>query len=487
MAQAFPLEPSDEELRDLLSEAVGRVVLHIGSLPSQPADGTAGAETLARTLIEREPPEGGTPAGPLLDLLFESAIPARFNNAGPGFLAYIPGGGQPYAAVADLISSAVNRYVGVFAPAPALVQLETNVIRWFVRAVGYPKSAGGFLTSGGSLANFSALVAARHEKLPENFLKGTLYVSDQGHHCIRKAALLAGFPAANVREIPSDTAFRIRLDALADRVAEDRSSGFTPFLVVASAGTTNTGAVDDLDALADFAEHEGLWLHADAAYGGFFALTARGRATLSGLERADSIVLDPHKGLFMPYGSGCLLVRETAALRRSHSVSAHYMPGMQDDPDSVDFCEISPELSRNFRGLGAWLALKLCGLAAFRASLDEKLDLAREAVEAVRAIPGMRIVAEPQLSLFAFRLAAPGAPHEESNRLNRDLMARVNARQRVLLTGTLIGDDFAIRMCILSFRTHADRVRMAVEDLREAAREVLLEAGRNNPAEKRIS
>jgi aromatic-L-amino-acid decarboxylase len=472
MTRALPLEPSDEELRCLLSETVRRVALHVGSLSTQPADGTAGAGALARALIEREPPEEGADAGPLLDLLFDKAIPASFNNAGPGFLAYIPGGGQPYAAAADLISSAVNRYVGVFAPAPALVQLETNVIRWFVRTVGYPDSAGGFLTSGGSLANFSAVVAARREKLPENFLKGTLYVSDQGHHCIRKAALLAGFPAANVREIPSDPAFRIRLDALADRVAADRAAGFTPFLVVASAGTTNTGAVDDLDALADFAAEESLWLHTDAAYGGFFSLTARGRSALAGLARADSIVLDPHKGLFMPYGTGSLLVKDPKALRRSHSVSAHYMPGMQDDPDSVDFCEISPELSRNFRGLSVWLAIKLCGLAAFRAALDEKLDLALEAADAVRVIPGMTVVAEPELSLFAFRLAPPGVALEEANRQNRELMARVNDRQRVLLTGTLLGDVFALRMCILSFRTHRDRIGMALDDLRAAAAEL---------------
>jgi aromatic-L-amino-acid decarboxylase len=466
---ALPLEPSDAQLRDLLYDTVRRVVAHVGSLPSQPADGTPGADAVSRALIEREPPEEGTEPGPLLDLLFEKAIPASFNNAGPGFLAYIPGGGQPYAAVADLVSAAVNRYTGVFAPAPALVQLETNVIRWFVRAVGYPADAGGFLTSGGSLANFSAVVAARHERLPENFLKGTLYVSDQGHHCIRKAALLAGFAAANVREVPSDATFRMRLDALAARLAADRAAGFAPFLVVASAGTTNTGAVDDLDALADFAARESLWLHADAAYGGFFALTERGRAALAGLSRADSIVLDPHKGLFMPYGSGCLLVRDPGVLRRSHSVQAHYMPDMQEDPDSVDFCEISPELSRNFRGLSVWLALKLCGLAAFRASLDEKLDLALEAVEAVRAIPGVTIVAEPELSLFAFRLAPEGASLADANRLSRELMERVNARQRVLLTGTLLGDAFAIRMCILSFRTHADRIRMALDDLREAA------------------
>ena len=483
MSGGLPLEPSEGELRDLLDEAVRRVVAHVGSLADQPADGSAGAAALARALIEREAPEEGGPPGPLLDFLFEKAIPASFNNAGPGFLAYIPGGGQPYAAVADLISAAVNRYVGVFAPAPALVQLETNVVRWFARAVGYPESAGGFLASGGSLANFSAVVAARHEKLPENFLKGTLYVSDQGHHCIRKAALLAGFPAANVREIPSDGAFRFRLDGLQERVAADRAAGFQPFLVAASAGTTNTGAVDNLDALADFAEREALWLHADAAYGGFFMLTSRGRTALRGLARADSIVLDPHKGLFMPYGTGCLLVKDPATLRLSHSVSAHYMPGMQDDADSVDFCEISPELSRNFRGLEVWLAVKLCGLGAFRKALDEKLDLAREAADAVRVIPDMRIVAEPELSLFAFRLAPPGASVEEANRANRELMARVNARERVLLTGTLLGEVFALRMCILSFRTHADRVRMALEDLRSAAGEVR----RNNPAAERIS
>jgi aromatic-L-amino-acid decarboxylase len=475
MSAGLPLEPSADELARLAEEAVRRVVQHIASLPAQAADGTEGAAALARALVEREPPEEGTAAGPLLDLLFERAVPASFNNAGPGFMAYIPGGGQPYAAVGDFIAAGVNRYTGVFAPAPALVQLETNVVRWFARAIGYPATAGGFLASGGSLANFSAVVAARHERLGEDFQKGTLYVSDQGHHCIRKGALLAGFPASRVREVPAGADFRMRLDALERLVAEDRARGLTPFLVAASAGTVNTGAVDDLEALADFAEREGLWLHVDGAYGGFFVLTDRGRKALAGISRADSVVLDPHKGLFMPYGSGCLLVKDPEVLRRSHSVSGHYMPGMQQDPDSVDICEISPELSRNFRGLGIWLAVKLCGLGAFRAALDEKLDLAREAARALREIPGMKLVAEPPLSLVAFRLAPEGASLEESNRLTRELLARVNVKKRVLLTGTLLGDAYAGRMCILSFRTHRDRVGMALDDLREAAHALVRE------------
>jgi len=160
MSAGLPLEPSADELARLAEEAVRRVVQHIASLPAQAADGTEGAAALARALVEREPPEEGTAAGPLLDLLFERAVPASFNNAGPGFMAYIPGGGQPYAAVGDFIAAGVNRYTGVFAPAPALVQLETNVVRWFARAIGYPATAGGFLASGGSLANFSAVVAA---------------------------------------------------------------------------------------------------------------------------------------------------------------------------------------------------------------------------------------------------------------------------------------------------------------------------------------
>ncbi|HSB36719.1 MAG TPA: pyridoxal-dependent decarboxylase, partial [Thermoanaerobaculia bacterium] len=233
----------------LVRLAMDRIVPHVMFLPGQPAADTAGAEALARELVERDPPETGTPAEELLDLLFTRAIPKSFNTASPGYLAYIPGGGLFQAAVADLVAAATNRYVGVFAAAPALVQLETNVVRWFAKLAGLPTGAGGYLASGGSLANFSALVAARRDRLPEDFLSGVLYVSDQTHHCVAKAAALAGFPARRVREIATDDRFRVRLDLLEEAVAEDRRNGRRPFLVTGNAGTTNTGAVDDLDAL----------------------------------------------------------------------------------------------------------------------------------------------------------------------------------------------------------------------------------------------
>jgi aromatic-L-amino-acid decarboxylase len=247
----------------------------------------------------------------------------------------------------------------------------------------------------------------------------------------------------------------------------------TPFLVAASAGTTNTGAVDPLAELADLAARQGLWLHVDAAYGGFFLLTEEGRRAMRGIERADSIVLDPHKGLFLPYGTGAVLVRDGQALKRAHSLTADYMPHFQDDPDRVDFSQYSPELSRPFRGLRVWLPFKMHGAGVFRAELEEKLALARLAADRLREMEDVEILAEPQLSLVAFRLAPAGAAAADLDGLNRRFIERVNARQRVFLTGTLLRGRFALRICVLSFRTHRDRMEQALEDIAAARAEVL--------------
>jgi aromatic-L-amino-acid decarboxylase len=465
------LELQGEALRGLIEAATERILAHIESLPRQPSADVEGGVALARSLVE-EMPEAGTPVSELLDLLFERVIPKSFNTAGPGYLAYIPGGGIPHAAVADLIGGSVNRYVGVFAAAPGLAQIEENVVRWFCRIAGLPPTARGVLTTGGSLANFSALVAARENRLPENFLSGVLYASDQAHYSVEKAARLAGFPAGSVRLIESDALFRIRLDALERAIASDRAAGKTPFLVVGNAGSTNTGAVDDLAALAELARRQNLWFHVDAAYGGFFLLTEEGRRRMAGIERADSIVLDPHKGLFLPYGTGALLVRDGETLRRAHEMTADYMPENAEDPNLPDYHLLTPELSRGFRGLRVWLPFRMHGVGPFRRNLEEKLALTRWAAEQLRTIPGIEILAEPQLSIVAFRLRREGLADADLDRRNRDLMARVNARRRVYLTGTLLRGRFAIRICVLSFRTHRDRMEQALEDLRLAVKEM---------------
>ncbi len=470
---AMELEPSPEQMRRLVDAAMARIVPHLASIGEQPAADVDGAADVARSLVARMP-HTGRPVEELLALLFERAVPKSFNTAGPGDLAYIPGGGLFASAVADLIADAVNRYVGVWIAAPALAQLETNVVRFFSDLVGFGEAGGGILTSGGSLANLTGIVTARRERLPEDFLSGTLYASEEAHHSIQKAALLAGFAPTAMRTLPVDDRFRLRPEALRDAVRRDRAAGRRPFLVVANAGSTNTGAVDDLDAIADVARDERLWLHVDAAYGGFFLLTARGRSALHGINRADSVVLDPHKGLFLPYGTGSLVVRDAEALRRAHSVAADYMPPTQEDRDRVDFCEISPELSRDFRGLRVWLPLNLYGTDAFARALDEKLDLALWACEELRRIPDIQIVAEPQLSLVAFRLAPEGSSAPDLDALNRRLVECVNARRRVHLSGTTAGGRFMARICVLSFRTHRDRVEQAIEDVRASAAELSL-------------
>ena len=463
----YPLEPNADEMRRLVDEAMRRIVAHVESLPTQPAINVDGATEYARTLIEPLPQHGQS-FGSLLDFLFNDAIPRSFNAAGPGYLAYVPGGGLFHSAVADLIADAVNRYVGVCAAAPALVQLETNVVRWFCEILGFPQGSGGVLTSGGSLANFTAVVTARKAMLPEDFLRGTMYCSNQIHHSFQKAANLAGFPMANIRELPVDDKFRIRLDALQDAIARDRADGWTPFLIAGSAGTTPTGAVDDLAEMARVAREERLWFHVDGAYGALFMLTERGRATLRGIEEADSVILDPHKTLFLPFGTGAVLVRDALALRRAHSSHADYLPDMQQEDELVDFCEISPELSRDFRGLRVWLPLKLFGIEPFREQLDEKLDLIDYTLAELRKIEGIEIVAEPQLTILAFRLVRPGLSPSQLNELNRELLARITARKRVMLTPAILDGTFVIRIAISSHRTHRDRVDMALEDIRAA-------------------
>ncbi len=466
------LELSGAELRQLVDAAMEWIIPHVDTLPSQPAADVAGGAELARSLVEPLP-EHGVPASEVLELLFDRALPKSFNTAGPGYLAYIPGGGILHTAVAELIAAAVNRYVGVWIAAPGLAQLEANVIRWFCGIIGFGNGSSGFLTSGGSLANFSAVVAARRNILGDDFLSGTIYASDQVHHSVLKAAMLAGFPAGNVREVSSDRLFRMRCDELEAVITADRESGHSPLMIVASAGTTNTGAVDDLQELAAIAQRQGMWFHVDAAYGGFFMLTERGRRAMRGIEQADSVVLDPHKGLFVPYGTGSLLVRDGTALKRAHAVGADYMPPMQQDEDLIDFCQVSPELSRPFRGLGVWLPIKLLGIDPFRCSLDEKLDLAEWACEQLRQIDCMEIVAEPQLSVVAFRLTRPGMDTDALNRLNRGFLDRVNSRQHVYLTSTVLSGRFTVRICVLSFRTHRDRVEQAMEDIRAAAADAL--------------
>jgi glutamate/tyrosine decarboxylase-like PLP-dependent enzyme len=271
-----------------------------------------------------------------------------------------------------------------------------------------------------------------------------------------------------VRRVPVDEGYRLRPDALAGAIAADRAAGLRPWLVVASAGTTDTGAVDPLDAVAAIAEREGCWFHVDAAYGGFFLLTEQGRAALKGIERSHSAVLDPHKGLFLPYGSGMVVVRDAAPLVKGHDYTGSYMQDARRDTSELSPADVSPELSRHFRALRMWLPLALLGTAPFRAALEEKLLLARYFHRAI-ARAGFEVGPAPDLSVVTYRWAPRGVSLERANALNQAIGDGARRDGRVFLSSTMLDGRFTLRMAALAFRTHRRTMDLAVRVLRELA------------------
>jgi len=459
---SYPLEPSAPEMREMIDAVGSYLVGFIEGLPEASAAPLEGGEELARAFDEPAPPGGPGDLGGLIDAV-DRGVATSFNTTGPGYLAYIPGGGIFAAALADFLAAGVNRYVGMWQPSPALVQLEWNVLRWLADLFGFPPEARGIFTSGGSMANFSGIVAARHTGLGDDLSGGVLYLTAEAHASVAKAAGLAGLSSRNLRTVPSDGALRMDPEALRREIEADRARGLRPFCVVASAGTVNTGAVDPIAEIGEIAHEHRLWLHVDGAYGGFFQLTERGRRAFAGIEQADSIALDPHKGMFLPYGTGCLLVREGRHLRESHSVDgAVYLQDLAGEGESRNFADYSPELSRDFRGLRVWLPLKLHGLDAFREALEEKLQLARFLHERLADAPGLEVPWEPDLSIVAFRSAA-------GDEASRELLGRINDSKRVFLSSTVLGGRFTLRAAILCHRTHRDRIEEAAEIIRGAA------------------
>jgi aromatic-L-amino-acid decarboxylase len=466
------LEFTPDRMRRMTDAAIARIVEHVASLAEQPVRGDVGAEDLCRALRESAPEEPSE-LEPLLDRLFHEWVPRSFNTAHAGYLAYIPAGGVFPGALADFIAGSVNRYTGVWMAAPVLVQLEANALEWLRDWMEFPKTTRGLFTPGGSMANFNAIVCARERHLGADIRRGVMYTSTQVHHSVVKSARLAGIMPDRIRAIDVDREFRMRMDALPDAIARDRAAGLVPFLVVSSAGTTNTGAVDPLDAIADLCRREGLWHHIDGAYGAFFHMVDELRPLLRGLARADSLTLDPHKGLFLPYGTGALLVRDGAALRAAHGATAAYLPHMPDADEFYDPSQHGPELSRGFPGLRVWLEVKLYGAAKIRAALAEKRALAVDAARRIAEIPGIVMDAEPQLSLFAFHLDWPGAMLAQRNDATRELMERVTARGKVMITGCEVDGRVLARVCVLSFRTRQAHIDTCVEHVTEEARRIV--------------
>jgi len=467
--QARPLDPGAEERVHLRDKVVAYANAFMDGLSRRPAFVASEGDENAlydSPILER-------PADPdeVLALLDRGVNRSGVNVGSAGHLAYIPGSNLYASALADYLAAVTNRYSGLYFASPGAVRMERVLIRWMADLLGYPAASAGDLTSGGSIANLVGIVTAReaHGLKARDFGRVVVYLSKQTHHAIDKALRIAGLNESVKRFVPLDGRYRMRSEALEGTIEGDAKAGLRPWLIATTAGTTDTGAVDPLADMADVARQHGVWLHVDGAYGAPFALTGKGKQILRGIERSDSVVLDPHKGLFLPFGSGAVLVREGGHLLEAHHYDASYLQDKDTlaSGDEVSPADLSPELTRPFRALRLWLPLKLAGVAPFRAALEEKLLLARHLYRRMQLEDGFEVGPPPDLSIVTFRyLPKRGDP----DAFNRRLIEAVQRDGRVFLSSTKIDGKFTLRVAILSLRTHLETIELTTEILREKAK-----------------
>ncbi len=463
-----PLELDAEQMRRMGYAVVDLLVRRIAGLADGPVLTIASrAEMEAR--VDEPAPAGGHDFDGLLERLDRDVLPFVGHFDHPRFFGYIPGAGTWPAALGDLIAAATNIDSGAWRESAGPSQLELTVLEWFRGWIGYPPEAAGVLVSGGSAANLTAIACARETIVGPMSPRIVAYASDQTHSSLARAARHLGFRPDQVRVLPTDDRFRIRVDDLAAAIDADASAGRLPFLVIANAGTTNTGAVDDLVAISRLCRERGIWLHVDGAYGAFAVLTERGRAALAGIELADSVTLDPHKWLAMPFEVGCLMVRDGANLERAFELHPEYLQERVGDRQAVNFADRGLQLTRASRAIKVWLAIQTFGVDAFRAVIERAMDLTLEAQRLIEADDRLELITPASLGVLTFRRrGAPDEAPDHVDRQNEAIVATLAAAGDVLLTSTVIGGRYAIRLCVLNHTTAIGDVEHALERVASA-------------------
>ena len=453
-----------EEMRRFGYRIVDLLANHFAEMAKGPVGAKADPAQII-SLFNRDPSEHGRDPQEILAQLEREVLPNNLHVDHPRFFAFVPGPNNFVSAMADALAAGFNVFNGTWFGGSAAAALELGVVRWLCRLCGFPPDAGGLFVSGGSMANLTALVAARHARLNDRTEDAVVYFSDQTHSSVERALRVIGFAPEQLRKLDSDNKFKLPLASVRAAVAADRARGLQPFCVVANAGTTNTGAVDPLPALVDFAGAEQLWLHVDGAFGAAAILSQRGREILQGLERADSISLDPHKWLFQSFECGCVLVRDAALLKSAFQIKPDYLRDVHRVVEEFNPCDYGVQLTRSFRALKVWLSLETFGVAAFREAISRGFALAELAERELRGRAGWEILSPAQMATVCFRF---GSDEEKQTALVEAMLRDSFA----LLTSTTLKGVTALRLCTINPRTTEQDIIETVKRLDQLARQL---------------
>jgi len=463
--------PADEML-SLARRASELIVEHLERLPREPAWAGASREELEPLLRTPAPEEGRSPEE-VLELATSRILPVSSRVGHPRYLAFVPTCPTWPGVIADFLASGYNIFAGTWLGGSGPTFVELVVLDWFRAWIGYPETASGLFTSGGSAASLDAFVAAREAAGGPD--RPSVYMSDQAHSALFRAATIVGVRRENVRSIRTDEHFRMDLDDLARAVARDREEGLTPIAVCANAGATNTGAVDPMPEIADFCEAQSIWFHVDAAYGGFAVLSETGKALLSGLERADSIAMDAHKWLFQPFEAGCLMVKDVRRLESAFTVNPEYLQDTRWGDDHPNFADRGLQLTRSFRALKVWMSIQTFGVAAFRRAVSRGIELARRAEEYAAASVLLQVANPASLGVVCFRFNPRSADlsDEELERINKAVQDRVIATGTAFISSTRLRGLYSLRFCILNHNTRWTDVVETLEAIERFGQEEL--------------
>ena len=466
------LEPSADEIRDWVNSVTQFIIEYLGELRDRPVYRHTSSREI-RSELDSKLPIKGTDFDSLLKVFRDAIVPFSRQNAHPRMFGYVQSPGTAIAAFADLLASTLNANLTIWRSAPAPVELERLTIDWIRQILGFNPGAGGLFVSGGSMANLIGIAMARKTK-DESSERLRIYASSEMHFSIAKAARLLGIGRENVREVTVDEHFRIQIDDLLAKITADLQDGYVPFCVVANAGTVNTGAVDPFTEIREIADRFQLWMHVDGSYGAFAVLAESARKLFAGMDQSDSIALDPHKWLYLPVDVGCVIYRDPEIARAAFAHEAEYTRMFGEEADEAFVCwDYGPELSRRFRALKVWMLLKGVGIDSLSAAIESNLACARYLESMVRASDDFEMVAPVELSIFCFRHVPAqlrNQPPEAIDAFNERLLVALQRDGSSYLSNATLGGRFALRGCVLNYRTTLRDMEILLDDLRRVAR-----------------